>query len=106
YIEQIRGFWRCHEVDVFPTNVIALYFYRDETMKWIGNVWNAFKSAIKLGCLTIANWFQNFVDTIYTAWVCLQNKMGMISDAELARTKARIAEEQRLRLNAIQEAGK
>jgi len=27
YIEQIRGFWRCHEVDVFPTNVIALYFY-------------------------------------------------------------------------------
>lgn len=27
YIEQIRGFWRSHEIDVFPTNVIALYFY-------------------------------------------------------------------------------
>lgn len=27
YIEQIKGFWRSHDVEVFPTNVIALYFY-------------------------------------------------------------------------------
>ncbi|QES88835.1 hypothetical protein [Rhizosphaericola mali] len=27
YIELIRGFWRSHDVEAFPTNVIALYFY-------------------------------------------------------------------------------
>lgn len=27
YIEQIKGFWRSHDVETFPTNVIALYFY-------------------------------------------------------------------------------
>lgn len=27
YIEQIKGFWRSHDVETHPTNVIALYFY-------------------------------------------------------------------------------
>jgi hypothetical protein len=27
YIEQIKGFWRSHDVETYPTNVIALYFY-------------------------------------------------------------------------------
>lgn len=27
YIEQIKGFWRSHDVEAYPTNVIALYFY-------------------------------------------------------------------------------
>lgn len=27
YIEQIKEFWRSHDVEVYPSNVIALYFY-------------------------------------------------------------------------------
>lgn len=27
YIEQIKGFWRSHDVEAFPPNTIALYFY-------------------------------------------------------------------------------
>lgn len=27
YIDQIKGFWRSHDVETYPTNVIALYFY-------------------------------------------------------------------------------
>ena len=27
YIEQIKGFWRSHDVEVYPTTTIALYFY-------------------------------------------------------------------------------
>ena len=27
YIEQIKGFWRSHDVEVFPTTTIAVYFY-------------------------------------------------------------------------------
>lgn len=27
YIELIKGFWRSHDVEIYPTNVIALYFY-------------------------------------------------------------------------------
>lgn len=27
YIEQIKGFWRSHDVETYPPNVIALYFY-------------------------------------------------------------------------------
>lgn len=27
YIEQIKGFWRSHDLETFPANAIALYFY-------------------------------------------------------------------------------
>lgn len=75
----------------------------DSVMKWMGAVWDVFSNNLKLQWLVLKSAFMFMVEGIVLAWKWGQNLIGNISDEQYAKDKARIAEEQRMRVNAIKE---
>lgn len=73
----------------------------DAVMTWMKTVFRAFKLYIMLQWQVLALAFHAFVDGVVLAWKWMQNKLGLLSDEQFAKDKARIAEETRLRVQGI-----
>lgn len=78
----------------------------EEVMTWMRNVFKLFKLHLLLQFQLLYHGFMTMVDSIVLAWKWMQNKLGLLSDEQYARDKARIEEEKRLRISAIKETAK
>ncbi len=73
----------------------------DATIKWMKSIFRFFVLGLTLQFQAIQLYFWTMVNAVVIAWKWGQNKLGLISDEQFARDKARIQEEQRMRVEAI-----
>lgn len=76
----------------------------DEVTRFMGAIWDSFRYSLLTGYLIIEHSFLMMVDAIVLAWKWGQNAIGNLSDEQFAQDKARIKEEQKLRVAAIKDA--
>lgn len=73
----------------------------DATVKWMKTIFKAFALGLSLQFQVIQLAFWAMVNAIVIAWKWAQNKLGLLSDEQFAKDKARIKEETRLRVEGI-----
>lgn len=75
----------------------------EEIVTWMKDVFTAFKLYLTLQWQVLLLAFHAMVDGIVLAWKWMQNKLGLLSDAQYAKDKAQIAEQTRMRVQAIKD---
>lgn len=100
-------------VGIIALLVAAIAWVASKTTGW-GETWSSvwdwiesgfmfYVNGLKLGFLLIVNFFMNMVNDLYTAWLWLKNKLGVISDEEHRRELENIAAQKKARLQAMAE---
>jgi TP901 family phage tail tape measure protein len=64
-------------------------------------VWSIFSNTIKLEMQGISYGFHAMLNSIITAWMWAQNKVGLITDEQYAKEKSKMAEGQSARMNGM-----
>ena len=75
-------------------------------IEWMGNVFKTFKLSLLLQFKMLEHGFLTMVDGIVLAWKWMQNKLGVLSDEQYERDKARIAAEKKMRIDSIKDTAK